>query len=175
MGRLYIPQVDFAQNPPVFFGGQRDAQLMIDSHMQEALILPPTQSALDLYDLVCCKTRITWDKVPVTRGEDASRLYAGQSHEIHPLFGLARDLYQVLDSVEQLVAEKAIGHIAVSADDALSAKARNIQEYLEKWTAPTQVRDSNPQLIRDSIMAAEAIRWAVILRLNEVMGWEVSD
>ncbi|KAJ5578608.1 uncharacterized protein N7459_007572 [Penicillium hispanicum] len=151
------------------------AKALIDSHMQEPLVPAPIQSALDLYELICCKTRITCDKVPVGRGEDASHLYAGQGHKLHPLFGLARDLYQVLDSVEQLVAEKAISHIATPADDALTARAREILEYLEKWMAPTQVRDSNPQLIRDNIMAAEAIRWAAILRLNATMGWEVGD
>ncbi|CAI7629768.1 unnamed protein product [Penicillium glandicola] len=151
------------------------AKALIDSHLQHALIPPPSQSAIDLYDLICCKTRLTCNKVPTARGNYALTPYGGEPHSIHPLFGLARDLYQVLDSIEQLIAEKAISHIPAPVDGFPSVEAREIQQYLQKWTTPTQVRDSSPQLTRDSIMAAEAIRWAAILRLNQVMAWEASE
>ncbi|KAJ5825292.1 hypothetical protein N7474_002430 [Penicillium riverlandense] len=150
------------------------AKALVDSHMQAAFEPPPLQSAIDLYDLICCKTRITCNKVPMARDKFLSPTCAGESHNIHPLFGVARDLYQALESINQLVSEKATKDIVRPADAFLSMKARNIQKSLNEWVAPTQVDHSSPQLIRDSIKAAEALRWTAIIRLHQVMGWPSS-
>ena len=147
---------------------------MIDSHLQEALNPPPSQSAIDLYDFICSKTRITCDKVPVAREDYLSDPYDGGRHNIHPFFGLARDLYRLLDSIEKLVRQNATSNIATPSDYFLASKAQSIQKSLQKWTAPSQLHHSSPQLIRDSIMAAEAIRWAAKLHLHQVMAWEAS-
>ncbi|KAL4782214.1 fungal-specific transcription factor domain-containing protein [Aspergillus varians] len=158
------------------------AKALIDSQLEEGSPKPSSKFILDLYDFICCKTRITCDKVPIPRGrlpllstysEQQPSSSSTNNNKIHPLFGLAGDIYQLLNSISQLALDKKALDISTPNSTLFThTQARRIERHLEQWTAPTKPNRSQKidQLLRDSTMAANAIRWAALIRLYQVMG-----
>jgi transcriptional activator protein UGA3 len=97
------------------------------------------------------------------------------STEIHPLFGLAGCLYEKLDSISQLALKRTKIPPAHQDGFNFALEARCIEKYLEEWSVPTNVRYQNIRLIHDTSMAAEAIRWAALIRLYQIMAGEKED
>ncbi|OKL63256.1 hypothetical protein UA08_01590 [Talaromyces atroroseus] len=143
------------------------AKALIDLHQDVSTA--PSNFALDLYAIICCKTRITCDRVPVVSSSSSS--FTSSRTEfmaagIHPLFGLASCLYEKLDLISQLPLKR-----SQMLPDCVNftLETRSIEKYLTEWSVPTNVRHQNTQLISDTAMAAEAIRWAALIRLYQIM------
>ncbi|PWY87960.1 hypothetical protein BO94DRAFT_624101 [Aspergillus sclerotioniger CBS 115572] len=153
------------------------AKALIDSHLDRPSPKPLSEFLLDLYDFICCKTRITCDKVPKLRGGyPILSSYNERPHNsIHPLFGLAGDLYQLLDSITQLALDRANPDTTPERQAMHLTRAREIEKRLQLWAVPARVKHPNDQLLQDSTMAAEAIRWAALIRLYQVMGESYSN
>lgn len=123
----------------------------------------------DLYESICCKTRITCDKVPATFDHSPSMTSTtqhGSNSPVHPLFGLAGKLYDMLNLVRQLPSQR-----QQMSDFQFNIKAQQLEKALEDWcVVPDQItHHANTRLIREATMAAEAIRWAVLIRLYQII------
>ncbi|PYI07544.1 hypothetical protein BO78DRAFT_417663 [Aspergillus sclerotiicarbonarius CBS 121057] len=153
------------------------AKALIDSHLDRASSKPLPDFLLDLYDLICCKTRITCDKVPGLRGGYPllSTYNERPNNSIHPLFGLAGDIYQLLNSITQVALDRTNPDTTPEQEAVRFTEAQKIEKRLQLWAVPARVKHPNDQLLRDSSMAAEAIRWAALIRLYQVMGEPYSN
>ncbi|KAL2828777.1 fungal-specific transcription factor domain-containing protein [Aspergillus cavernicola] len=150
---------------------------LIDSHPHKVLPARLSKFTLDLYDLICCKARIACCQAPVARDEfSLSFTNRVQSHDtIHPLFGLGKNMYQALDAINSLATKKATTGTTAQDDAMLAAKAQQIESFLHGWSVPMPIQCQDRQLVHDNTMAAEALRWAIIIRFHQVMGWEFSN
>jgi transcriptional activator protein UGA3 len=90
----------------------------------------------------------------------------GSSSPVHPLFGLAGSLYDMLDLVNQLPSE-----CLQRGDSQINIKSQQLEKALQDWcVVPDQaIHHANIRLIREATMAAEAIRWAVLIRLYQII------
>ncbi|KKK14660.1 hypothetical protein P175DRAFT_0341800 [Aspergillus ochraceoroseus IBT 24754] len=153
------------------------AKVLVDLHLAGGLPIAPSKFVLDLYEFICCKTRITCDRVPVERiGFPSTLLSTGDSQvHIHPLFGLAGDLYHILNLISQLAMDKNKQTQTPGNEDEFLLEARRIETSLQEWIVPIEVDHHNTRLVRDAAIAAEAIRWTALIRLHQVMGGTFRD
>lgn len=93
---------------------------------------------------------------------------------IHPLFGIARNLYTSLNSINKLAARRRTSHESMVDTAMFSSEARDIELSLQGWTPPDEPNDARE--LREVTAAALAIQWAALMRLQQVMhGNAVSD
>jgi transcriptional activator protein UGA3 len=123
---------------------------------------------IDLYDYLCSVAAITSDNVPRPFSKKFGLTTPGPSG-IHPLFGIASDLYTILAR---------INHLALSRDsflnvseasftqETLQTEARAIELSLQSWSPPGGENDTPDTT--ESTAAAFAVQWATMLRLREV-------
>ncbi|KAL2850143.1 fungal-specific transcription factor domain-containing protein [Aspergillus pseudoustus] len=158
------------------------AARLIDSYPQQASTASLTRFAVDLYNVICWKARVTSRNTPSPRyttgisSMDRAGNVVSPCNGIHPLFGLSQDLYQALDSISCLKMKVASPPGSAAHDDvvARAAEAETIERTLYEWTVPPSTRTTtdhpNHQLVRECALAADAIRWASIIYLRQIAG-----
>lgn len=86
---------------------------------------------------------------------------------VHPLFGIARDLYRSLNRVNKL-ATRRVNFAGVHLDQEMfSQEAREIELTLQSWAPEERISDS--KRLRETTAAALATQWAVLMRLHQVL------
>lgn len=142
---------------------------LIDLYRNGTISKPLSSFLTDLYESICCKTRITCDRVPATFDHlpsFTSTTQHGPNSPVHPLFGLAGSLYVMLSLVSQLPSER-----PQMSDSHFIIKTQQLEKALQDWcvVADQTIHRASTRLIREATMAAEAIRWAVLIRLYQIM------
>lgn len=96
----------------------------------------------------------------------------GTNSPVHPLFGLAGSLYDTLNLVSQLPLER-----LQMSDSQFNTEAQRLEKALRDWNVvPDQpIYLAKTRLVREATMAAEAIRWAVLIRLYHVISHHQND
>ncbi|KAL3449850.1 fungal-specific transcription factor domain-containing protein [Aspergillus insuetus] len=158
------------------------AARLIDSYLQQASTASLTRFAVDLYNVICWKARVTCRNTPspryTTTGISSLDCTAGNvspCNGIHPLFGLSQDLYQALDSISSLKMRAGSPPGSAANDDVVTraAEAETLERTLYEWTVPPSTRTTtdhpNHQLVRECALAADAIRWASIIYLHQIV------
>ena len=112
---------------------------------------------------------ITCEKVPAMPGgfESLQNVEPESIRSIHPLVGLAGDLYNKLSEISHLAVRRRSRHATATSASVFAAKAAELEAYLESWQAPR--RGDNRRLFDEAVFAAEAIRWAALIRLYQVV------
>lgn len=89
----------------------------------------------------------------------------GINSSVHPLFGLAGSLYDTLNLVSQLPLKR-----LQMSHSQFYTEAQRLEKALQEWTVvPHQpIYHAKTRLVREATMAAEAIRWAVLIRLYHI-------
>jgi transcriptional activator protein UGA3 len=131
----------------------------------------PLSFLFELYDFLCCITTITSNKSPYAPSSDqsASVLLRTRTRRrgIHPLSGIARDLYTSLNSINKLAARRTGSYGTATEKAKFLAEGRDIELCLQGWTPPEEQDD--PRDLREVTAAALAIQWAALMRLHQVM------
>jgi transcriptional activator protein UGA3 len=112
---------------------------------------------------------ITCEKVPVMPYgfESLQNVEPESISSIHPLVGLAGDLYNKLSEISRLAVQRMSRHATATSAGVFAAKAAELEAYLQSWQAPK--RGDNRRLFNEAVNAAEAIRWAALIRLYQVV------
>jgi transcriptional activator protein UGA3 len=112
---------------------------------------------------------VTCEKVPVMPCgfESLQNLEPESICSIHPLVGLAGDLYNKLSEISLLAVRRMSRHASATSANIFAAEAAQLEAYLKSWQAPK--RGENRRLFNEAVYAAEAIRWAALIRLYQVV------
>lgn len=110
---------------------------------------------------------ITSDKVPLVEDNAPflTSIHKGQA-EIHPLLGLAEDLYRCLKSINQLAVQRSNRNDSADNDLSLASRAETIETYLREWSTPDV--DDTSWTLREAVSAAHAVRWGCSIWLQHV-------
>lgn len=145
------------------------SKALIDVSLSQGTGRKLSQFLLDLYKFICCKAMITCEKVPVMPSgfESLQDVEPESISSIHPLVGLAGDLYNKLSEISHLAVQRMSRHATATSAGIFTAKAAELEAYLQSWQAPKY--GHNRRLFNEAVYAAEAIRWAALLRLYQVV------
>jgi transcriptional activator protein UGA3 len=138
-----------------------------DNHEAPMLFL------IDLHDYICSIVAITSTDVPRPFCRKVGLTSPGASG-IHPLFGIASDLYSSLARINQLALDykDLAGTVSRSSQQhAFKSEVLAIELDLQGWS-PTGGDDA-PQDMAEARAAAFAVQWATILRLRELAPLDV--
>jgi transcriptional activator protein UGA3 len=135
------------------------AKALLDHIDADSLGEQPLQAMLELYNYLCCVASATSDDVPPIIGNGCSSDLA-----IHPLFGAATDLYQILPSISQLAKDVSLG---LSTPNDLQMRAHDIELKIQSWVPP-QDDAACSRHVAEIKAAAFATQWALILWLSQV-------
>lgn len=132
---------------------------------------PAVKFLCDLFEFLCCITSITSGMIPplsdmISKSTDMLVVHES-SQRIHPLFGVARDLYGLLYQVSELAAQKATRYSSTQSSREFLMKADHLRSSLENWSGGEHEMDRWD--LRESHAAATALQWATILRLHQLV------
>lgn len=124
-----------------------------------------------LYEHLCCMAALTSKKVPfldITLNEcPFHSLSPHPKQRIHPLMGLAGDLYSCLKYINQFTNQRSERTDSLENKTTLESWAEPIQTYLENWSPPEV--DEHIWNYREAVSAAQAVRWACAIWLQHVL------
>ncbi|KAH7323462.1 fungal-specific transcription factor domain-containing protein [Rhexocercosporidium sp. MPI-PUGE-AT-0058] len=156
------------------------AKALIESH-QGRSVEHPLSFLIDLHKFLCCIAAITpTSTLSVLNSAAVPQLDTGSvcsTNLVHPLFGLAREMYSAVNRISQLAARRN-NHEGLHSqqDPALDAEARDIELCLQGWNPQRENPDIDGRKSREVSAAASSIRSAATMRLYQVMyGHDVSS
>lgn len=128
----------------------------------------------DLYKYICCTSMITCDKIPEFNTDFATFVYHPNAEyryftgHLHPLFGVAEDLYVKLTEVVRLAFRRRDvdkDRQLQETDPDFNVQVACIEEFLKLWQPPPVPSNHGSWLYNQAVAAADAIRWAALIRL----------
>ncbi|KAK6084184.1 short chain dehydrogenase reductase family [Seiridium cupressi] len=138
------------------------AKALLSGSKQKTLPAP-LDFLVDLFDYLCTVAGITSDSTPMPFCRKLGLLKSGPSG-IHPLFGIASQLYTSLAHVNQLASNQGTSSHSIQASFRKEVEA--IELSLQSWS-PLEAASKSPEMA-EARAAAFAVQWAVVLRLREV-------
>ncbi|KAK5056835.1 hypothetical protein LTR84_012367 [Exophiala bonariae] len=123
----------------------------------------------DLYDYLCCITAITSHRVPVRRSprcisRESAHGKRGRT-SIHPLYGVGEDIYRLITQINEWIRGYVALGSAAAMDESLKHNALELDQRLRRWTLNDDcIFDKE---LRELSAAADALRWAAVMRLSQ--------
>ncbi|KAF3937779.1 hypothetical protein ABW19_dt0205125 [Dactylella cylindrospora] len=88
----------------------------------------------------------------------------------HALFGTASELFSIINEIAVLAQQRSQANVSQFARDSFLARAVAIDAKLMNWTSrPCINTNTDPFLCEKMTAASEAIRWAAIMRLHQLV------
>ncbi|KAH8660093.1 fungal-specific transcription factor domain-containing protein [Xylariales sp. PMI_506] len=144
----------------------------------EASESPTMDFLTDLYDYLCVIASLTADNVPSPCHQSKFGLMSPGPSGIHPIFGIASNLYTTLARVNHLSHLHSNDHILSSdrsseAQDQLKSEVEAVEMALQSWSPLVLGEDLRQDMV-EVRAAAFAVQWATMLRLRDIVDVDYS-